>query len=174
MVEFPKHVEETVQALVDIHERHHRKTPPIERIVAKATQRMAEPKFLVLTAAAFAAWIATGLFVASSPLSQPPPWLSEIASLFSVAITLLILISQRRENEWAHQRDQLTLELAMLSERKTAKIIQLLEELRRDHPGIADRLDAEAEAMSEPANTRAVGDALAAPGAARRGAGGAE
>ena len=53
----------------------------------------------------------------------------------------------------------------MLSERKTAKIIQLLEELRRDHPGIADRLDAEAEAMSEPANPQAVGDALVAPGA---------
>jgi uncharacterized membrane protein len=170
MVEFPKHVEETVQALVEIHDEHHRKTPRIERFVVKAAARVAEPRFVLVVAIAFAVWIGASFFVsfsANATLGQPPLWLSEIASLLSVSITLLILISQRRENVWAHQRDQLTLELAMLSERKTAKIIQLLEELRRDHPGIADRLDAEAEAMSEPANAQAVGDALLAPGAAR-------
>jgi uncharacterized membrane protein len=81
---------------------------------------------------------------------------------------LLILISQRRERDWAHQRDQLTLELAMLSERKTAKIIQLLEEFRRDHPDMFDREDHEANAMSEPANARAVGEALLQPDRAAR------
>ena len=51
----------------------------------------------------------------------------------------------------------------MLSERKTAKIIQLLEEFRRDHPVMFNREDHEASAMSEPANTRAVDEALLEP-----------
>ncbi len=165
MPEFPKHIEETVEALAEIHREHHRNTPAIEKFVARTTAFMAQPRFLLLVTIGFAAWVSLN-FIARS--WAPPSWLSEIASLFSVYITLLILIAQRREDAWAHQRDQLTLELAMLSERKTAKIIQLLEELRRDHPGIADRLDHEAAAMSEPANAQAVGEAVASPHYGRR------
>jgi len=47
---------------------------------------------------------------------------------------------------------QVTLELAILSEQKTAKVIQLLEESRRDNPLIRDRVDQEAEAMAQPAD----------------------
>ena len=57
-------------------------------------------------------------------------------------------------------REHLTLELAILSERKTAKIIFLLEELRQAHPDIQDRIDDEAAVMSEPANPQSVLEAL--------------
>jgi uncharacterized membrane protein len=165
--DFPKHVEETVQTLAEIHRLHHSNTRPSEKFVARLTSRMSQPGFLIFITALFLAWIFVNLltpaWLAKAP--DPPPFnlLFQCASLFSVYITLLILISQRREREWVHQRDQLTLELAMLSERKTAKIIQLLEEFRRDHPDMFDREDHEANAMSEPANTRAVGEALLEP-----------
>ena len=48
----------------------------------------------------------------------------------------------------------LILELAILSEQKIAKVIQLLEELRRDNPNIHDRRDPEAETMSRAAAIR--------------------
>jgi membrane protein len=67
------------------------------------------------------------------------------------AVGLMILATQRRENELASHHEHLTLELAILSEQKTAKIISLPEELRQDHPDIHDRIDDEAAAMSEPA-----------------------
>jgi uncharacterized membrane protein len=51
----------------------------------------------------------------------------------------------RREYQLAQLREQLTLELAILSEQKTAKVIQLLEESRRDNPHIRNRVDQEAE-----------------------------
>jgi hypothetical protein len=57
-------------------------------------------------------------------------------------------------------REQLTLELAILSEQKTAKVIQLLEESRRDNPLIRNRVDQEAEAMAQPADPRSVLDAI--------------
>jgi uncharacterized membrane protein len=41
-----------------------------------------------------------------------------------------------------------------------AKIIELLERLRRDHPNIADRVDEDATAMSQPTNAEAVIEAI--------------
>jgi uncharacterized membrane protein len=69
---------------------------------------------------------------------------------------VLILTTQRRENELASHHEELTLELAILSEQKAAKIISLLEELRQDHPEIRDRVDDVAVAMSEPADPHSV------------------
>ena len=40
----------------------------------------------------------------------------------------------------------------IINEQKTAKVIQLLEELRRDMPQVPDRVDPEAAAMALPAD----------------------
>ena len=75
-------------------------------------------------------------------------------------MTVLILTTQRREDELTSHREQLTLELAILREQKSAKIISLLEELRRDDPHLHNRHDAEAEALSTPADPNAVLEAI--------------
>jgi uncharacterized membrane protein len=71
----------------------------------------------------------------------------------------------------ASRREQLTLELAIIAERKTAKIIELIEELRRDHPELANRVDHQAAAMSAPADAQAVLDAIESAKAATAGEG---
>jgi uncharacterized membrane protein len=81
-------------------------------------------------------------------------------ALAALYMTVFILTTQRREDELASRHEQLTLELAMLSEQKAAKIIALLEELREDHPEIRDRVDKEAVAMSSPADSRSILEAL--------------
>ena len=73
---------------------------------------------------------------------------------------MLILTTQRREDQLAGYREQLTLELAILSEQKSAKIISLLEEMRRDSPTLRNRVDEEAAAMSVAADPQAVLDAI--------------
>jgi uncharacterized membrane protein len=50
----------------------------------------------------------------------------------------------------------LTLEVSILTEKKAAKLIELVEELRRDSPHIRDRVDHEAREMA----TRADPDAI--------------
>ena len=54
----------------------------------------------------------------------------------------------------------MTLELAILSEQKTAKIIALLEEERRDNPNLRNRVDEQAAAMAIAADPQAVLDAI--------------
>ena len=80
--------------------------------------------------------------------------------LLALYVTVLILTTQRREDQLAGYREQLTLELAILSEQKSAKIIALLEEMRRDSSSLTNRVDEEAVAMAVAADPQAVLDAI--------------
>jgi uncharacterized membrane protein len=79
-----------------------------------------------------AGWISLNLLAGAlgyRPVDPPPfSGLTGAVSLASLYMVGLILATQRRENQLAQLREQLNLELAILSEQKTAKVIQLLEE----------------------------------------------
>ena len=79
----------------------------------------------MLTAIA-AGWISVNLLAAAlgyHPIDPPPfPGLGLAVSLVSLYIVVLILATQRREYQLAQLREQLTLELAIISEQKTAKV----------------------------------------------------
>jgi len=89
---------------------------------------------------------------------DPPPfqWLQGAMTLASLFMVVFILGAQRHEDELSGHREMLTLELAILGEQKTAKVIQLLEELRRDSPQIHNRVDQEADDMAQPADPQSV------------------
>ena len=53
MQDFPKHVEETVQTLAEIHRLHHSNTRPSEKFVARLTSRMSQPGFLIFITALY-------------------------------------------------------------------------------------------------------------------------
>lgn len=58
----------------------------------------------------------------------------------------------------AQRRQQLALEVALLAEHKTSKIIDLIEELRRDLPDVHNRVDLEAiEMASKPDHETVLG-----------------
>ena len=68
----------------------------------------------------------------------------------------MLVVAQKHEDELNAHRDTLTLELTILSEHKLAKVIELLEELRRDSPQIPDRVDPQAQQMAEPADAGSI------------------
>jgi uncharacterized membrane protein len=124
----------------------------------RATQVVGHPVTVSVIASATLVWLVGKAVVPNFGLSliDPPLWLDRAISLVSIYLVLLILATQRRADRLAQRRDQLTLELALVNEQKTAKVVALLEELRRDHPQIADRRDGEAEAMAESADPESV------------------
>jgi uncharacterized membrane protein len=75
-------------------------------------------------------------------------------------VAVLILVTQRREDQLAERRGQLTLELAILADKKNAKIIALLEELRHDHPEVSNRHDPVSQEMATPVDVPTVLAAL--------------
>jgi uncharacterized membrane protein len=72
----------------------------------------------------------------------------------------LILITQNRQTQEAEQRSQLDLQVNLVAEQKIAKVIELLEELRRDLPTVRDRVDSKANAMARSVDAGAVLAAL--------------
>ena len=154
------HVEGTVRALAELRKEHEREASPLQRVTDRFTRRAAGPAFVILLTVIIAFWIGVNsglLFLGKKPIDEPPFfWMQGAVSLAALYMTVLILATQRRENELASHHEHLTLELAILSEQKTAKIIALLEELRQDHPDIRDRIDREAAELSEPTDPQSV------------------
>ena len=160
----PDHVEDTVQAVARFNASHEADATPLQRLIERVTRRAGRPAFIGLLTVLVVGWIALNLGLAAfgrRPVDEPPFfWLQGVVTLTALYMTVLILTTQRREDKLAGLRDQLTLELSILSEQKSAKIIGLLEELRRDDPNISDRPDEHADALSTPADPNAVLDAL--------------
>ena len=156
----PPHIEATVQSIAELHLQHHREASSAQRALNQMTRFIGRPRFVGLITLVFGAWLGVNLALhlwGHMALDSPPfAWLEVAATLLSVYIALLILITQRHENELTMQRERLMLELGILADQRTAKIIQLLEELRRDHPQIKDRINVEAAEMAKPADTQAV------------------
>jgi len=157
-------IKATVGAIARLHAAHQERATPLQRIVDRLTARAGRPAFVALLTVLVLSWMALnfGLIAAGqTPFDEPPFfWLQGAVALTALYMTVLILTTQRREDELTGHREQLTLELAILSEQKSAKIVALLEELRRDDPHIHDRHDAEAEELSTPADPNAVLEAL--------------
>ena len=93
---------------------------------------------------------------------DPPPfvWLQQIVGLSALLTATIVLIRQNRLGKLEEQRAHLDLKVTLLTEQKAAKMIDLLEELRRDLPNVRDRHDSEAAALKQGMNPDAVLAAL--------------
>jgi len=157
----PEHIQQTIDTIADVHARHSREATTAHRFMQGAVSWVARPHFIALLTVFVAGWVATNLLLDDRAFDPPPfPILQDIGTLAALYITVLILITAQREKEIGEHREQLTLELAILAEQKSAKIIQLIEEARRDNPLIGDRHDAEAAELAVPADPEAVLDAI--------------
>jgi len=152
----PAHIEETIQSIARLQSEHRRNATPLQRAVDRITGLIARTTFVGGLTAVIFIWICINLLAPQLhlPILDAPPfnWLQGAAGVLALYIAVFILSTQRRENELSELREQLNLELVIINEQKTAKVIQLIEELRRDIPQVFNRIDPEAEAMAQPAN----------------------
>ena len=149
------HVEANVQRMAELHAKHAGVTF-LQRVVLAITSRLGRPSTVAVTVGLLLAWFAYNLAGPRFGLRafDPAPFslLSMVASVVALFTTLLILATQRREEELARHRAQLTLHLVALAEQKIAKVIDLIEEQRRENPMLPTRDDRQAEDMSQAAD----------------------
>ena len=171
LTDLPDHIEATVAAISDLHAEHYRNAGQIQRLVSMTTALLARPRTLGFLTVAIVGWVVMnlGLLVSGAHvLDAPPfPYLADAASVVALYLTTIILITQRHDDDLATRRDQLTLELAVLAEQKSTKIIGLLEEFRRRDRHSPDSRDEDAEALSESVHPQAMLDQLQAAHQAR-------
>jgi uncharacterized membrane protein len=148
----PGHVETTVKQMAEMHGDHVRRASRLQKVSDAATSFMGRPSVAIGMLVAVAGWVALNLFAPRLGFRPPDPppfnYLELTVSALALAMTILILVSQRRADVAAVHRSQLTLQLAAVSEQKIAKVIELLEEQRRENPALPDRTDTQAAEMS--------------------------
>ena len=141
----PTHLSDTIGAIAKLHADHERAATPVQRLVERTTESLAKPRFLGLFSIFVAAWVGFAEFQLKQYGSSfdPPPFnlLQGVLTVLAVYMTSLILSTQRRAGQLASHREQLTLEIATLSEQERAESITLLEEIRRDNPMLPDQQD---------------------------------
>jgi uncharacterized membrane protein len=135
-----------------------------QRHVEALTAAIGRPSTIAILLALIGVWVAWNAYeeLSGGSAIDPAPffWLQGVVGLYAALISTFVLATQNREKRHAEQRAYLELQVNLLAEQKTAKIIELLEELRRDMPSVRDRVDLQADAMQLPVDTNAVLDVL--------------
>jgi uncharacterized membrane protein len=158
---------DAAQATAELRADHKHETSLSQRAVDRLTAVLGMPGFAAVLTISIILWMSANVVARFLGLwaIDPPPfvWLQGAITTGALYVAILILTTQRREDQLSSQRGQLMLELAILNDQKSSKIIELLDKSRRDDPMIADRIDNEARAMSTPSDHRAVMDAIKEP-----------
>ena len=156
----PPHIEEAIRSITRLHTAHYEGITPLQRTLRQLASLLGNPWAVGGVTAIAVAWALVNLL--AEPLGfrpfDPPPfvWLGHAVSLGSLYMVVLIYATQRHDDQLAQLREQLTLELALLGEQKITKVIQLLEEFRRDIPLVPNRIDQQADALAEPVDPQRV------------------
>lgn len=154
-------VEESVQALAAFHQDHYRNASRLQRGIDSLTGLIGRPTSALLVILGLVLWAVLAWRTSNGEVEAAPfIWLEMAGTMLALVVALLILVTQRREDQLAERRSKLVLELALLADKRTAKVIALLEELRRDAPGIADRIDSESDDMAQAADPADVLEAI--------------
>ena len=160
----PDNLNENVDTLASLRARADQSVSRHQRRIEIFTAQLGQPRSFYLIVMLVAGWSGFNLLaprLGMRPFDPPPfAWLQGLVGLGALLMATIILITQNRQTKHAEQRAQLDLQVNLLSEQKAAKLIALLEELRRDIPSVHNRVDRVAEAMEEPVDPHAVLSAL--------------
>jgi uncharacterized membrane protein len=145
--------EDNLAAVLDFYASETRKLSRAQRILEQIVRVNGQPVFLVMTMIFVVAWIGVNAWLEfmHRPAFDPLPYhlLHGVVSLGALVTATMVLIKQERLGRLAEQRDHLDLKVMLLTEQKAAKLIELVEELRRDLPDVRDRHDSGAAVLKE-------------------------
>jgi uncharacterized membrane protein len=160
----PEHVSENIDAVLALRAKSERQLHRSQRAVESLTGALGKPRTLYVLIACVLVWTSYNHSVAVAggrPFDVAPYfYLQGIITLYAAGMTTIILITQNRQSKEVERNAHLELQVSLLAEQRTAKIIALLEELRRDLPNVRNRVDPIADALQEAVPPTAVSSAL--------------
>lgn len=147
---------QNIEAVLEFHRREEQKVSRSQRILEHISHLIGQPAFFGAILLFVALWMVANELIRASggPEFDPAPyfWLQGIVGLGALLTATVVLIKQNRLARLAEHRAHLDLKVMLLTEQKAAKMIALLEELRRDLPNVRVRHDAGAASMKSSMN----------------------
>lgn len=157
-------ISQNIEAVLDFYSREYQKISRSQRILERISRFLGQPIFLGIILFFVAFWILANVALRQFGMAEfdPEPyfWLQGVVGLGALLTATVVLSKQNRLTKLEEQRAHLDLKVMLLTEQKTAKLINLLEELRRDLPNVRNRHDPEAAELQQSMNPELVRDAL--------------
>ncbi len=155
---------QNIGAVLDFYASEDLKISDWQRRLEKISSFIGQPLFFGLILLFVLLWVLaiTVLRSLQVPVFDPPPyhWLQGLLALAALLATVVVVSKQNRLGRLEEQRAHLDLKVNLLTEQKVAKLIDLIEELRRDLPDVRNRQDPAAQALQQPMNPAGVRAAL--------------
>jgi uncharacterized membrane protein len=153
-----------IAAVQEFYDREDEKLTTSQRLLESVSAFVGRPSFVASTLLFVVLWIVanTGLHIWGLREFDEAPyfWLQGIVGLCALLIGTAVLTKQNRLARLTEQRANLDLKVTLLTEQKAAKLIDLIEELRRDLPNVHNRHDPDAASLQHAMNPSLVLAAL--------------
>jgi uncharacterized membrane protein len=158
------HIEQNIESVVALQRRDWEQTSVSQRRAERIGRFLGRPAYLVGVLCIAALWVAANVVMPHLGYAPIDPFpfelLQGMMTLCALITTTIVLIAQNRQTKLEQQHTHLGLQVNLLTEQKVTKLIHLIEELRHDLPMVRDRLDPQAEALQERADTHRVLSAI--------------
>jgi uncharacterized membrane protein len=149
----PANLDQNIDSVLEVRKREREQRSASHRIVDRISRLIGRPLYLLGLFGFAGAWIAVNVlapqFRRTAFDPSPFPLLDGILSLAALFTTTIVLIAQNRQTRIEQQHMHISLQVNLVTEQKVAKIINLLEELRRDLPMVKDRYDPQAASFAQ-------------------------
>lgn len=142
--------------------KHNLRKTKAERLADKVTDFTGSVGFLIINAVWFIVWIFINLnLVPSIKAFDPFPFalLTMIVSLEAIFLSIFVLISQNRQSKIADLRQEIDLQVNMISEEEITKVMQMLSAIYKK-VGHKEEKDPEILEMMKPLNIEEIEERL--------------
>jgi uncharacterized membrane protein len=170
--QLPSSAKENLELLSRFKDGEEAQISGLQLAIERISRFLGSPAYFACAVAFIALWIAVNVwgmrqgwrYVDAPPFFWLQGWVSSNALLLTVAV----LIRQSRMAQVAEHRAHLDLQINLLTEQKVTKILQIIDELRRDltalrgqpEAEVRGRPDAEVTEMTKPADAHALMHAI--------------
>jgi uncharacterized membrane protein len=153
-----------IAAVQEFYDREDEKLTASQRLLEGISAFVGRPAFVGISLLFVVSWIVADsiLLMLGYPEFDEAPFfgLQGIVGLCALLIGTVVLTKQNRLARLTEQRANLDLKVTLLTEQKAAKLIDLIEELRRDLPNVQNRHDPDAANLQHAMNPSLVLAAL--------------
>jgi uncharacterized membrane protein len=160
----PSSAKENLEVLSTFKDREEAQISGLQLVIERISRFFGSPLFFAFAVVFIAAWAglnAWGAHFGWRHIDAPPFfWLQGLVSSNALLLTVAVLIRQNRMSQVAEHRAHLDLQINMLTEQKVTKLVQIVDELRRDLTELRGHPDEEVSEMAKPADAHALMHAI--------------
>lgn len=157
---------ENIEILTGHNDREEAQVSTLQALIERVSRFFGSPAYFTFALSFIVIWALVngwGSHAGWTYVDKPPFfWLQGLVSSNALLLTVAVLIRQTRMERLAAHRAHLDLHINLLTEKKVAKLLEIIDEMRRAKSGPGTPTDLEAEELAKPADSQAILSAIKA------------